>query len=136
MQVFRYAVYTLSYSPATATLPTPSFSPATASTLVTININGLSLTNNLSIDGSSILRFSYDPLQYSSTMSSSNSNPNFLTVSQIYFCITSASLPSNYNLAINNIYTPPIIGTYTYSSYIVTEIRNRKVRKVFTGNVN
>ncbi|KAL4449717.1 hypothetical protein ABPG74_008090 [Tetrahymena malaccensis] len=136
MQVFRYAVYTLSYNPATAALPNPSFSPTTSSTLVTININGLSLTNNLSIDGSSILRFQYDPQQYSSTMSSSNSNPNFQTVSSIYFCITSASLPSNYNLAINNIYTPPIIGTYTYSSYIVAEIRNRKVRKVFTGNVN
>jgi len=58
--VIPYAVYTNSYSPVTATLPTPSFSATTASTVVTITMSSLSLTASLSVNSESNLKFEYD----------------------------------------------------------------------------
>lgn len=42
----KYAVYTYSYSVTSATLPTPSFSPTTASTAVTATISSIALLSS------------------------------------------------------------------------------------------
>lgn len=105
-----YGVFTVAYAPTAATLPTPVFTPATASSIVTITIPAIALISPLSIDYASQLKFEFDPKQFKTTISSASSNAASLSTSAFFFSYTAASLATPYTLAVNNIKTPAIIG--------------------------
>ncbi|KAL4501728.1 hypothetical protein ABPG72_018779 [Tetrahymena utriculariae] len=125
-----YAVFTLVNNPVNSVLPTPIFSPSQASSVISISMNSLSLLKQMTVDSQSSLKFEFEDYQYSPLTNVANTQTDFQTKKSAFFSFkTTASTP--YSMVVMQIKTPPIIGSFSYK-FKVSEIRNRKVRQVFS----